>query len=230
MSAKHFTQSVSSLSLFASLSFSLSLFLSLTYEHSLSHSLHLLELLWPCRSPRNSQSTAVYPPGNAADASPHLVDRGNTHRRREDECWDKCELTLLSVVSFLVQRVSVLWGSTGDCRVKGQGEDKMEMDSVGACGDKGLCAVCVRSQLQRTFITERAGSVSVFSFHAPIYAALVSKRPAPSPVRQKALLGVEESSYLPSSWASRRERPGRKKQGKNRVCHQQLKRVAWQQD
>lgn len=90
----------------------------------------------------------------------------------------------------------------------------IEMDSGKPCGDKGLCAVCVRSQLQRTFITERAGPVSVFSFHAPIYPALVSKRPAPSPVREKALLGVEESSYLPSLWASRRERPGRKKQGR----------------
>ncbi len=32
-------------------------------------SLHLPELLWPCLNPLNSQPTAVYPPGNTADAS-----------------------------------------------------------------------------------------------------------------------------------------------------------------
>lgn len=32
-------------------------------------SLHLPERLWPCLNPPNSQSTAVYPPGNTTDAS-----------------------------------------------------------------------------------------------------------------------------------------------------------------
>uniref|UniRef100_A0AAV2JQ42 Uncharacterized protein n=1 Tax=Knipowitschia caucasica TaxID=637954 RepID=A0AAV2JQ42_KNICA len=104
----------------------------------------------------------------------------------------------------------------------------MEMDSVGECGDKSLCAVSIHSSRGPSLQSEQVLSAS-FHFMLP-YPMLVSKRPASSPVRQKALLGVEESSYLHSSWASRRERPGRKKQGKNRVCHQQLKRVAWQQD
>ena len=81
-------------------------------------------------------------------------------------------------------------------------------------GDKSMKDVCIHSQLERTFITEQAGPVNVFSLHGPIYPPLVSKRSAPSPVKKRHSRG--KSSYLPDpprhAWIepARRERPGRK--------------------
>jgi len=62
-------------------------------------------------------------------------------------------------------------------------------------GDKSVKDVCIHSQLQRTFITEQAGPVNVFSLHGPIYPPLVSKRSALSPVKKRHSRG--KSSYLP---------------------------------
>ncbi|CAJ1072288.1 Hypothetical predicted protein [Xyrichtys novacula] len=90
------------------------------FVYTALHSLHLPERLWPCLNPLNSQSTAVYPPGNTTDAS---------------------------------------------------------------------------TKLQRTFITEQAGPVNVFSLHGPIYPPPVSKRSALSPVKKTHSRG--KSSYLP---------------------------------
>ena len=62
-------------------------------------------------------------------------------------------------------------------------------------GDKSVKDVCIHSQLQRTFITERAGPVNIFSLHGPIYPPLVSKWSALSPVKKRHSRG--KSSYLP---------------------------------
>lgn len=81
-------------------------------------------------------------------------------------------------------------------------------------GDKTVKDVCIHSQLERTFITEQAGPVNVFSLHGPIYPPLVSKRSALSPVKKRHSRG--KSYYLPDplhhAWiqTARRERPGRK--------------------
>lgn len=125
----------------------------------------------------------------------------------------------------------------------------VKMDEMGSLWerqrDKSMKDVRIHSQLWRTFITEQAGPVIVFSLHGPIYRTRVSKQSALSPVKKGTLgespppppplLPLRPHSYLPAPAsprlipaAARRERPGRK--GRNRVCHQQLKRVAWQQD
>lgn len=71
-----------------------------------------------------------------------------------------------------------------------------EIDSVGkAERQKPERCVCIHSQLKRTFITEQAGPVNVFSLHGPIYPPLVSKRSALSPVKKRHSRG--KSSYLP---------------------------------
>lgn len=62
-------------------------------------------------------------------------------------------------------------------------------------GDKSLKDVRIHSQLQKTFITEQAGPVNVFSLHGPIYPPLVSKQSALSPVKERHSRG--KSSYLP---------------------------------
>lgn len=98
--------------------------------------------------------------------------------------------------------------------------------------DKSVKDVCIHSILKRTFITKQAGPVNVFSLHGPIYPPLVSKRSALSPVRNRHSRG--KSSYLSDS-LSLRLNPGceageARQKGRNRVCHQQLKRIAWQQD
>lgn len=94
-----------------------------------------------------------------------------------------------------------------------------EIDSVGKAGrQKRERCVCIHSQLKRTFITEQAGPVNVFSLHGPIYPTLVSKRSAMSPVKKRHSRG--KSPYLPRFppapprhaciQTARRERPGRK--------------------
>lgn len=62
-------------------------------------------------------------------------------------------------------------------------------------GDKSLKDVRIHSQLQKTFITEQAGPVNVFSLHGPIYPPLVSKQSALLPVKERHSRG--KSSYLP---------------------------------
>lgn len=44
-----------------------------------------------------------------------------------------------------------------------------EVDSVGKAARQSMKDVCIHSQLRRTFITERAGPVNIFSLHGPIY-------------------------------------------------------------
>lgn len=76
----------------------------------------------------------------------------------------------------------------------------VKMDEMGSLWerqrDKSMKDVRIHSQLWRTFITEQAGPVNVFSLHGPIYRTPVSKQSALSPVKKRHSRG--KSSYPPS--------------------------------
>lgn len=73
----------------------------------------------------------------------------------------------------------------------------VKMDEMGSLWerqrDKSMKDVRIHSQLWRTFITEQAGPVNVFSLHGPIYRTPVSKQSALSPVKKRHSRG--KSSY-----------------------------------
>lgn len=77
---------------------------------------------------------------------------------------------------------------------------RVKMDEMGSLWerqrDKSMKDVRIHSQLWRTFITEQAGPVNVFSLHGPIYRTPVSKQSALSPVKKRHSRG--KSSYPPS--------------------------------
>lgn len=94
-----------------------------------------------------------------------------------------------------------------------------EMEFVGKeRGQKRERCVYIHSQLWRTFITEQAGPVNVFSLHGPIYPPLVSKQSALSPVKKGTLGESPAISPIPLATPDSRLRGGRGQAEREESC------------